>query len=369
MKNNAILKQTKFMISIVKEKLWLEEMALEGWFLTEMTMGCRYTFEKRVPQKLIYEVDRFNLPKNPTLKEIRQKEEFLAMAEEMGWKVILHDEDLNYYFAKEYRDGEINELYNDFESRQFRSDKYHKRFKEVETQMTKLSLIMAILGLIVAIANIIKTNDNLRFIIFLFGYVVFCLGFSVIYGNLAEKLSKELLMTTREWQELYSNQAHTVKNVYKLIFTNKKLKKFLTEKSMEGLHLVSMSALKYVFSEGDAGQYDYTMDSKHLTNKRIKVKGIKKIEDSKDWTGLNNDWQVQSLKDAENKNWSFVCALENRAILYKSQRNMQPDSLNDERYEKRFRFTSLTGQLGVWVLIGGLVGGVIGFCTSHFGML
>jgi len=365
--NNAILKQTKFMISMVKEKLWLEDMALEGWFLTEMTMGCRYTFEKRLPQKLIYEVDRFNLPKNPTLKEIRQKEEFLAMAAEMGWSVIVHDEDLNYYFCKEYKDGEINELYNDFESRKFRSDKYYKRYKEAETQMTRLSLIMAIIGLIVAIANI-KTSDHSGFIIFLFAYEVFCLGFCVIYAKVAEKLSKELSMATREWQELYSNHAHKVKIVYKLVFTNKKLKQFLTERSMKGWHLVNMSVLKYVFLNGEAEQYDYTMDSKHLTNLRIKKKGDDKIKDSKDWCGLNNDWQVQSLKDAENKNWRFVCALENRAILYRSQRNMQPESLNDKRYEKRFRFTSLTGQLGVWVLIGGIAGGIFGFCISYFGM-
>ena len=41
-----------------------------------------------------YEIDRFNLPKHPSLKDIRHKEIFLDMAREMGWQVVAHDEDV-----------------------------------------------------------------------------------------------------------------------------------------------------------------------------------------------------------------------------------------------------------------------------------
>jgi len=126
--NNTTLKQTKWIISLVKEKLWLEEMALKGWHLSNLTWGIRYTFEKREPKKLIYEIDRFNLPKHPTLKEIKHKAEFIDVATEMGWKVIVHDEDQNYYFCKEYKEGEINELYNDYDSKQFRAQKYYNHY-------------------------------------------------------------------------------------------------------------------------------------------------------------------------------------------------------------------------------------------------
>ena len=52
---NNIIKKTKPFVSIMKEKIWLEQMALKGYKLIQMTMGMRYTFEKIEPTRLIYD--------------------------------------------------------------------------------------------------------------------------------------------------------------------------------------------------------------------------------------------------------------------------------------------------------------------------
>ena len=107
-----ILKKTKFIMSIQEECRWLEEMAQKGWFFTNITMGVRYTFKKGEPRKVVYDIDRFDIPKKPTLEDINAKEIFMEMAEDMGWKEVTHDETMTYYFVKDYEEGGINEIHN-----------------------------------------------------------------------------------------------------------------------------------------------------------------------------------------------------------------------------------------------------------------
>ena len=76
-------KKLKLFASLQKERLWLEAMARDGWFLENITLGIFYTFQKGEPKNMMYEADRFNLPKKPTLEEIRHKEFFMDMADEL----------------------------------------------------------------------------------------------------------------------------------------------------------------------------------------------------------------------------------------------------------------------------------------------
>ena len=69
MQGTGKIKKIKCFQSLIKEKLWLEEMALSGWFLTDVHMGCIYDFEHGEPRRMMYEIDRFNLPKHPSLKD------------------------------------------------------------------------------------------------------------------------------------------------------------------------------------------------------------------------------------------------------------------------------------------------------------
>jgi len=107
----------KFFISLRKECNWLRKMAQDGWLIKDMKFGILYTFEKAEPVNMVYEADRFNLPNHPSEKDIRQKEEFCAIAEELGWYEVMHDEDMNYYFAKEYDENELIAILNEFQAR------------------------------------------------------------------------------------------------------------------------------------------------------------------------------------------------------------------------------------------------------------
>lgn len=369
--SQAVMKKTKFFISLMKEKVWLEEMALKGWLLTDMRFGFVYTFQKMEPKHMIYEVDRFNLPKNPTLAEIRSREEFMEVAQEMGWTLIFHDEDLNYYLCKEYVEGEINELYNDEEARIIHAEKFKRRYREAERQAINLVIAFAACWII---SDIYITNAELSSGIYDIYCYLKCIfaGLVLIYGICAKVCysvgalyEKEMRMGKSEWLEWKRINKGEYKKTYKLIVTNKKLKHFLAEESRRGWHILQINAVSYVFKKGECCSYSYDMDTRYLTNIRNKKAGRRKYVLWRDWNGLNNDWQVQSLKDAESRGWEFVCALESRAVLYRDSGQKQKP-LNDIKYERYFRLTSIMGIYGVVVLISAVVGAVLGVLSAMY---
>ena len=128
------MKKLKWMESYQQERLWLEEMARKGWFLENINWGCIFTFVKGEPKHMLYDIDRFSIPKNPTLEEIRHKEMFFEIARELGWQEVTHGEDMTYFFAKEYEEDGINELHNDPESRRFMAAKYRKYYSALAKQ-------------------------------------------------------------------------------------------------------------------------------------------------------------------------------------------------------------------------------------------
>ncbi len=366
MRDRTILKQTKWFISLAKEKLWLEQRALSGWFLSDIRLGIRYIFVKDEPKRMIYEIDRFDLPKNPTLKDIRHKQEFLDMAGEMGWSPLLHDEDLNYYFCKEYKEGEINELYNDLESRQLHALKYLNRYKRAGTLLIKLAFAMGFFGVAAVVIGIISTPVRMAFIIFVLAYEIFCLGSCLLCEDLAVRYYIDLLMTAEELKELQRDKV-MLKTICRVFFTMKGLRKYLENQGRAGYHLIKASILQYVFMQGEPGDYLYTMDSRYLTNLRRKERGGKTFSSRKDWGGLNNDWQVQSLKEAEKKDWNFVCALQNWNIIYRSRPNGEPGQLNHEKYEKGIHGITWFGKLVIFFAICFLLGVAAGFIAACLG--
>ena len=355
----------KLWISYQKERKWLEDMALEGWFLENLSLGVIYTFVQGEPKRVLYDIDRFNLPKKPTLEEIRHKEIFLEMAQEMGWQEVTHDESMTYYFAKEYEEGGINELHNDPESRRYRAEKFRLFLWEYGKKLTFWSAVIALFGVF---AKLIQTALHDFFLgwydWFALFYVVFCCFTAVGSWRLGIRCQRELSLTRQEWEESVDPKTH--KREKKLIFTVRKLKRFLQMQAKEGWVLTGVTPTQYFFEKQDSANQIYTMDSRWLVNKRRLVLHEKRITDSKDISGLNNDWQLQSVQDAQEKGWTFVCALENRSIIYRGDpENIQP--LNDERYDRKLRWISLIGEYGFVILISGLVGGIAGFCIKFFG--
>ena len=107
------------------------------------------------------------------------------------------------------------------------------------------------------------------------------------------------------------------------------------------------------------------MDSKSLVNERRESAQKNRFNDEKDLIGINNDWEIASVKEAQEKGWTFVCALENRAIIYRGDaQTVQP--LNDPKHDNSLRWISLIGEFGFYLLCCGLIGGIIGFITSYF---
>lgn len=354
------IKKTRWLMSMQKECEWLEEMAAKGYFLTNITMGIHYTFEKGEPKRMCYDVDRFSLSAKPTLEEIRHKEMFLEMAEQMGWKEITHDESQNYYFAKEYVEGEINELHNDKESRVYRARKFGNFYREQTKSVLTWAFVIVVMDLIFHLIGILlKENPVKWFDWFTLFYVAGMLGFYFYGMRISNQLEKELSVTREEWKQMMDPKRNRTER--KFILTMKGLNRYLNKKLQQGWLLTGVTPLSYTFVKTDAEPLIYTVDTKNMTNKRWKEK--KHFSDSKDWLGVNADWQAQSVADAEEKGWKFVCALENRSIVYAGNPD-KVEQLNDSKDEKGIRFVSMIGAYGVFLACCMLAGGVVGFLIA-----
>lgn len=361
------VRKYKMTTSYQKERKWLEEMALQGWFLENIRLGIIYTFVKGEPKRVLYDIDRFSLPKKPTLEEIRHKEMFLEMAQELGWQEVTHGEDMTYYFSKEYEEGGINELHNDPESRRFMAAKYRDFFSGHAKKQVFWAAVIVIVNIFVKLLQSNVEKDLLLgwFDWFTLIYVAICNFFAIYCWKLGIETERELSMSRQEWEDSVNPANH--KAVRKVIWTNRGLNKFLRKQEEQGWILTSVTPVKYFFEKSQGGSQVYTMDSKSLTNKRRKSSNQGKFEDGKDWTGINNDWEIASVRDAEEKGWTFVCALENRAVIYRGEAGeVQP--LNDARYDNSLRWISLIGEYGFYLLCCGILGGIVGFVIAwlHF---
>lgn len=350
------MKKFKCFVSLVEEKLWLEEMALDGWFLKDITMGMWYTFEQGEPKRMLYEIDRFDLPKEPTLKEIRHKEQFLELAEETGWKIATHDEDLNYYFCKEYVQEESNVLYTDEESVVERAMRYKRHYDDSAFSLVKWSLAVTVMGLFVELVTRI-VGDRTNFYLFCMIYVVFCASVTCGMQWMGNKLFREMMNFGQETWNVPKK-----KKVTKFIFSSNKLNEYLADMARNGWHIEKMGIIRYTFSLGEPKEYQFYLDSKGLLNKRRKKQGEEKITDRKDINNLNNDWQVESAKEAEKRGYSFVCAMSNNGVLYKKEASSENEA--SESMNGTPPLVLLLYIIGIWAIIGGVVGFICGFFMS-----
>lgn len=355
------IRKCKIMNSYQKERSWLEEMALKGWFLENISLGFVYTFIKGEPRRMLYDIDRFSLPKKPVLEEIRHKETFLEMARDMGWREVTHSEDMTYYFAKEYEEDGINELHNDPESRQYMAAKFRSFLSGHAKKLVFWGAVLALADILVNLLLLAEKGTIGWFNWFTLVYVLICNFYAIYCWNLGVRTETELSMSRQEWEDSVNPATH--KTVCRLIWTNRGLNKFLRSQEEQGWLLTSVTATKYFFEKNPGGSWIYTMDSKSLTNRRRKLANQTKFEDGKDWSGINSDWEIASVRDAEEKGWSFVCALENRAVIYRG-RSGETESLNDAKYDNSLRFISLIGEYGFYLLCCGGMGMIIGFVMS-----
>lgn len=353
----------KMIFSYQKERKWLEDQSEKGLFLSDIFMGMLYTFAEGEPKRMLYDIERFNLSKKPTLEEIRHKELFQEMAQEMGWREVTHDEDLTYYFAKEYEENGVNELCNDGESRRYRAEKFRNHYAQNAKRLCFFAMLVVIVDILAKCLRLVDDIPVTWYDWFTLFYVTVTNGMALISWRLAEKHYRELSMTRQEWEESVNPASH--REVRKLILTNRGLKRFLAKQAAEGWSLSGVTPTRYFFERSDVGDVIYTMDSKWLVNRRRKERNENKIGDSKDLCGMNNDWELQSVRDAGEKGWKFVCALENRSIIYKGEES-RVKPLNDGKYDNSLRLISLIGQRTAFLILCGVLGGICGFFIGVF---
>ena len=80
------MKKIKFFLSLLKERDWLEEMATQGWLLTNMTMGIIYTFKPVKPCEKVYEIERFAITSHPTVEELTARTRAFDITSQFGWE-------------------------------------------------------------------------------------------------------------------------------------------------------------------------------------------------------------------------------------------------------------------------------------------
>ena len=228
------IKKTRFFCSLRKELHWLEEMAQQGYFLTDMTMGMVYTFEQHAPERIVYEIDRFDLPKSPTLKEIREKEQFVLLAVEMGWQEVTHTEDMTYYFCKPYEEDGVNEMYEDEEMRRLHAAKFREYYRGMSQHLNYTTLTWAAILLILSVITAEWT------VAWLCSFFCLCtVAVSAWTYSISEQYYREFCLSRQEWECIYENADH-IKKVHRLFLFTRSLEKFLHRQSIQGWHLIKM---------------------------------------------------------------------------------------------------------------------------------
>ena len=348
-----LYKKFKFFLYVSKEQKWLEEMALQGYILEDVKMGVCFYFRKDTPKRMLYEYDRFFQKKHLSREEILEKENFLQMAKETGWKEVTHDETLTYYFTKEYEEDGFNELYIDEESKQRKVDKFRTLF---ETQLNLLLHLSTIISILLFIFLLFIPNNCFSYI--LSGYLIVVLIYVSFLQSYLPKFYKDLMLSR---EELEQQKKNIQLKKYRFILTSKNLQKYLKKYAQKGWELVSMTSFSYVFQKCNPSTVDYAIDTMPTVNARRKSNGLDKVHDKKDWICLSHDWQAMSLTYAESHGLEYLCAHENRIMIYKVN---DTTKVPEEMRKNKNLFISKAAVYSIYILACGIIGFLIGFLIA-----
>ncbi len=369
MKMEKRYKKFKFYLTFHQEREWLEEMALQGYMLEDVKFGMYYSFRKDTPKHMLYEVDRFDLKSNPTLSEMMEKKNFIDMAMEGGWKEVTHDENLNYYFTKEYEEDGFNDLYNNEESMHMRADKFRNFYLSQAKLLVKMIAFVATVGVLLDLLLLGSGIDSSQLQQVRMGYHL-CFGAYIVITSLitcltfkiSDMVYEDMQMMSREaWKKQKSRGTRKERH---LIITTKGLQKYLKKHAQKGEKLISMGMLTYTFEKTKSTAVDFVMDTKSMVDERRRKAGMKRISDTKDWNLMGNDWQAESIAYAQEHGLECLCAFDNRAIIYQVY---DKKDIPEDMKRQRVRLFSIIGGTGMLMLIGGVIGLVIGIVSSIFG--
>ena len=199
MKKKDTIKKCRLYINFLKERDWLEEMAAQGFLLTDITLGIIYQFRKSEPCEKVFEVERFAVSSHPTIQELNARKIAIDIATQSGWEVVTHDEDMNYYFMKDKAGDETDEFYNDEALRRERAERYRKHLAfESPMNLLKGDLIVSFLYIIVLCLLTYLNNESLFLMWF---FIIFStIEFACILGSMitGERLYRDFSLTREE---------------------------------------------------------------------------------------------------------------------------------------------------------------------------
>lgn len=354
------MKKFKVFLSLFKERDWLEEMATKGWLLKDMTLGMIYHFEKIEPAEKVYEIDRFTVLRKPKKEMLLSRKTALDIASQAGWKVVTHDEDMNYYFVKDKAGDESDEFYDDAELRRGRAEKYRRHLTyEVLAEILGMLFALSVLCLLVfGLAEFLgEPADVLCKLswVYLVCIVLFG-GYSVFSLKYGDWIYNELCMSREEWE-----QRKRLGEQRK--FSNTKyLMSFLGEKKEQGLALIDYVDGKYLFEETDRNCW-YEIDTKQALKKRLKAQGKKYRWEKKDWNLQSFQWYEMSIVEAQSKGLELICIVDGGTLVYKCDKQQGQKALMNLEHNEvmgwRQRFLD-RGLVWVLIFLGGFAVGFFG---------
>lgn len=359
------IKIKKMFASYMKEKIWLEEQALKGYKLCNITMGYIYEFEKIEPTRLVYEVERFDVPAQPTPGDIRRKERFMEMAEETGWEIVTWDESLTYYLCKAYDEHDVNELYNDEESRLARAARFRSSVVDLGRSIMGFALAINIIMFILFAIDGFKIDHLFTkvYLVITLVYSILTLIVQYVYKKLGDMIYTDLSMSAEEWKKKFDYSKENVKKCTKMIVRSKALVKYLNKQAADGWYLSSASMFSYTFTKEkpvSEAQVYYVIDNKSAVRRRLKAAGSSLERNKKDINNLSGEWMEQSIKTALKENLQYVCAFQRQYTVY-----LTTDAATAESFQKKSVPVGWMAFTTVWfVIICGLIGGIVGFIAG-----
>lgn len=352
------MKKWRFFLSILKERDWLEEMAAQGFVLTNITAGIRYHFKEAEPCEKVFEIERFAISGHATVQELNARKFAMDVAAQSGWEVVTHDEEMNYYFMKDKAGDETDEFYDEEETRKGRAERYRRRYS-YEIPVSSLAAHL-ILSLIYVVLFLFLRSDSEVLTRFMWFYVIitlFEIAFAVFYIWWGQFICQELSLSREEWVK---RKRFSVKKHFNKV---QQLRSFLQEQSACGLSLIGYENGKYLFAE-DTHRYDYFVDTKSCLKKRLKEHGISYKDDLKDWSAQSPEWYEMSIADAEQYGLQPVGVIGKTVLIYKRAYS-----------EEAFPWENGNENISRWkkpTVIGGLIllgSFVVGFAIGYIGTI
>lgn len=346
------MKKFKLFMSLAKERDWLEEMARQGWLLTNITLGVFYTFKEVEPCEKVYEVERFAVSSKPTIEEVTSRKNALDIASQCGWELVTHDESMNYYFVKDKAGDETDEFYNDEETRRERAERYRKTYA-IEQPLSLLRLEIILTLLYVAMYFLLGAENSVGLlVVYLFATLIelLCITGCMVMG---QQIYTEFCMSREEWSNL---KKHKEKARFRKIG---EFRSYLQKKNKSGLAVKDYEKGHFIFEE-DNKQYDYFVDTRACLKKRLKNEGVSLKSDF----GLR--WYEASISNAEKFGLKPVAVINQTILLYKRPCSDEPSPWENDN--EKLSFTSQMLKLvvgflaiyGICMVIGFIVGFIMG---------